>query len=200
VLNKFLSFLFVIFFSLGAKAFNFSYEYTLGYGFAEDNFENTAHLLPLGARMYAGYNFFGWFTLGNSFELRLTAQISEANEEKENFQGVYYSYLAPFLSFKFLGFGILYEHKVQGDHVFLNENEQGDRITMVKPEGFRVEFSYKFESGSTYGFFYETLDFQEQKGGYHGDAEIFGGKDLAQVGVSFKRDFGELATSSAGGG
>ena len=175
-----------------AQAIDLGYQLDIGLGQTQDTGENTASLIPMGGKFNYGYRLMSWFSIGSSIDLRYVAQVSEANEEKDNFQGIYYSLFAPHLNFNFGSIGLIAEVPLHGEHQFLSTNEQGDTITMYQPSGFRATFTYKGEmSSTTWGFFYENLSFTKQKGGFAGDTEILDGQDISQFGVSLIFPFGD---------
>lgn len=189
VLSKFLI---VFFFSISAQGqFMSQFELAGGVGGTTDNGGNKPILVPVGARLPFGYQFFDFVTIGTSLELRLVFQASEADAQKENFSGFYYSYLSPFVEFDFSPFKISYEHKIQGEYLFLVDNEQGGKITMLEPRGFRIQVTYSFETWGDWGLFYESLDFQRQKGGFVGEADIHGGQKIDQLGLAYIFSFGD---------
>lgn len=167
-----------------------NFELAGGLGGTTDSQDNSALLAPIGARLPFGFTFFNFLTVGNSLELRVVFQLSEADAQRENFSGIYYSYLSPFIEFDFSPFKFSYEHKLQGEYLFMVDNEQGGKITMFEPTGFRFQMTYVFESIGTWGLFYESLEFQRQKGGFLGETDINGGQRIDQLGLAYIYSFG----------
>lgn len=166
-------------------------EIGVAYSSTEDTRGNQVLLSPITGRITVGYYFFDLIALGNAFDVRYYSQFSEANALKENFSGLYYSYLSPFVAIWLDKFLLAYEHRLQGEYGFSVSNEQGDKLSMFEPQGFRLSISYKSELWGHWGLYFEENDFQRQKGGFLGEANIEGGQKFLDIGLVYIITFGE---------
>lgn len=169
--------------SLCAQSLDIRWGLFVGMGTTTDSGGNTATLGHYGSNLLIGIELFDILTIGNTIETRIVDQLSEADEEKDNFRGTYLSYYSPTIGLNAM-LRILIEYKLDGQYQFFNENEQGSRIELRKPTGFRVEAGYPTDFGD-WGLYYEELEFTRQLVDGE-ERDIFEGQPLNHYGISVR--------------